>query len=139
MTQQEYSDLIAGQLSPEELQRLTSTYGAEIISSILRGEKQLHDVLASVAQKREQIDDLGIDWDTDEVDRRIPFIARYSGWLIALAGLVLITSLVAILPRMTQMSAETDFSFSDPLPLTIVIVLIIGVAAMIALERNDAG
>jgi len=139
MTQQEYSDLVAGHLSPEEIQHLTDRYGPETIASILRGEKQLHEVLGDVASKREAIDDLQIVWDPKEVDRQLPFFARYAGWLLAVGIIVLVVSLVAILPRLGSVSADGDFSFTDPLPLTIVVVLLVGLGAMIAMERNDAG
>ena len=139
MTQQEYSDLVAGHLSPQDLQRLTAEYGSETIAAILRGEKQLHDVLSEIAVKREAVDDLDITWDPADVDRRTPWLSRYAGWLVVLGILVVIASVVAIVPRMSGLDADVDFTLTDPLPLTIVVVLIIGLIAMIALERNDAG
>lgn len=139
MTHQEYSDLVAGHLSPEEIQKLTDQYGAQTIASILRGEKQLHEVLADVASSREAIDDLQVVWDPKEIDRRTPFFARYTGWMLALGIIVLVVSLGAILPRLGSVSADGSFSLTDPLPLTIVVVLLVGLGAMIAMERNDAG
>ena len=139
MTQQEYSDLVAGHLSPEEIQRLTNRYGADTIAAILRGEKQLHDVMSDVASNREAIDDLEILWDPKDLDRQLPFLARYAVWLLTLGVIVLVVSLVAILPRLGSVSAGGAFSFTDPLPLTIAVILLVGLGAMIAMERNDAG
>ncbi len=139
MTQQEYSDLVAGHLSPGEIQRLTEQYGATTIASILRGEKQLHEVMSETAIKREAIEDLQISWNPKDAQRELPFLVRYAKWMVLLGVIALVVSLAAVLPRLGSIAADSDISITDPLPLTIVIVLVVGLAAMIALERNDSG
>ncbi len=137
MTQQEYADLIAGHLSPADLDRLTAMYGSDTITSILRGETLLRDVLTTVSDHRAPVDLPPITLDEQEGKPLATVLSRKTGWLVVLGAIIVVAGLAAVVPRVAEAVADTSVQLTDPLPLTILVILLIGLGAMFLMERSS--
>ena len=122
-------------LSPKEFELFR--YFMENAGEIVTREMLLRDVLNATATRREAVDLPAVDLAGRTPGPLANVVSKHAGWLVVMGVIVVAASLAAVLPRIVSAGASWSIALTDPLPLTILVILAIGLGSLLVMERAD--